>query len=169
MHIRWRFVGTPIYNLRTMPEPKFIPKPGQVDYTNIRYAPVVQAVVTIANKILLVQRSAELRLYPSYWNGISGFLDDNRSIEDKIKEELSEEIGIKPTSIKSIEVGQPILQEAPEYNKTWLVVPAKVEINNEKIKLNWENQKTQWIDPQKALQLNLMPGFDKVLNQIFTL
>ncbi|HEY4161329.1 MAG TPA: hypothetical protein VGM08_04680, partial [Candidatus Saccharimonadales bacterium] len=65
-----------------MAEPKFVPKPGQVDYTNIRYAPVINTVITNSGKVLLVQRSPGMRLYPGYWSGMSGFLDDNRSIEE---------------------------------------------------------------------------------------
>lgn len=72
-----------------MKEPKSTPKPGQVDYTNIRYAPVVNIVVTHAGKILLVQRSKNMRLYPGFWNGVSGFLDYAKSIWEKVREELS--------------------------------------------------------------------------------
>ena len=46
-----------------MAQPKFIPRPGQVDYTNIRYAPVVNTIVVHSGKVLLVQRSSEMRLY----------------------------------------------------------------------------------------------------------
>ena len=62
---------------------KFVPAPGQTDFTNIRFAPVINCVLKYKNKILLVQRSKELRLYPDYWNGISGFLDDDKSLNDK--------------------------------------------------------------------------------------
>ena len=75
-------------------EKKFTPKPGQVDYTNIRRAPVINCVLRYGDKILLVKRSAELRLYPNYWNGISGFLDDDRSVLEKVKDEIREETGI---------------------------------------------------------------------------
>ena len=37
-----------------MTERKFVAQPGQVDYTSIRYAPVVNAVVTNGGKVLLV-------------------------------------------------------------------------------------------------------------------
>ena len=46
-------------------------------------------------KYLVVERSMNMRLYPGYWNGISGFLDDNRSLEEKITDEIKEELGIE--------------------------------------------------------------------------
>lgn len=74
-------------------EIKFEPNKGQVDYTNIRYTPVINCVVRHNNMILIVQRNQKMRLYPNFWNGISGFLDDRRSIEEKVKDELREELG----------------------------------------------------------------------------
>lgn len=150
-----------------MSEPKFVPKPGQVDYTNIRYAPVMNIVVVKGDKVLLVQRSADMRLYPSYWNGISGFLDDHQSIEEKVREELREELGLGAKQIKSITRGQVLLQEAPEYRKTWLVVPVCVEAATESFTLDWEAQRAKWFTPAEAAQLDLLPGFIDVLAQFF--
>ena len=72
---------------------KFKPKPGQIDYTNARWAPVINCVVKYKDRILIVQRSSKLNFYPGYWNGISGFLDDKRSLEEKARDELKEEAG----------------------------------------------------------------------------
>lgn len=150
-----------------MSEPKFTPKAGQVDYTNIRYAPVVNTVVTKDGKVLLMQRSKELRLYPGYWNGVSGFLDDNRRIEDKVLEELSEELGLSKSDIVSLKRGTPILQEAEEYGKTWLVVPMLAVIKIEDFKLDWEASQAKWFEPRQIEKLKLLPGFKAVISQFF--
>jgi 8-oxo-dGTP pyrophosphatase MutT (NUDIX family) len=60
-------------------EPVFVRRPGQVDHTHIRYAPVLNAVVVCLGKVLLLQRSSGMRSYPNQWCGISGYLDDHRS------------------------------------------------------------------------------------------
>lgn len=150
-----------------MSEPKFIPKAGQVDYTNIRYAPVMNIVVIKNDKVLLVQRSSRMRLYPNFWNGISGFLDDQQSIEEKAHEELREELGLDATNIKKIVRGQVLLQEAPDYHKTWLVVPVCVQISTDDFKLDWEAQNAKWFTPPEAKKLNLLPGFIEVLAEFF--
>src|SRR3954451_18934060 len=72
----------------------FVPRPGQVDYTHIRYAPVLNAVVVCLGKVLLLQRSSAMRSYPNRWCGISGYLDDDRCVEDKARQEMLEEVGI---------------------------------------------------------------------------
>jgi 8-oxo-dGTP pyrophosphatase MutT (NUDIX family) len=148
-----------------MAERKFVPKAGQVDYSNIRYCPVVNTVVINDGQVLMVQRSADMRLYPDCWNGISGFLDDNRSIEAKVYEELEEELGIPKEHIISLERGQVLLQEAPNYHKTWLVVPVLAKVSTVEFKVNWEAQMAQWFEPKAIEKLDLLPGFADVLKQ----
>ena len=46
---------------------KFKPRPGQIDYTNIHWAPVINCVLKYQDKILVVKRSQELNFYPNYW------------------------------------------------------------------------------------------------------
>ncbi|SRR6266702_4409387 len=150
-----------------MTEPKFTPKPGQTDYTHIRYAPVINCVVVRAGQILLVQRSAGMRLYPNYWNGISGFLDDDKSIEEKAVEELAEELGIALKDIVSIKRGQVILQEAPDYSKTWLVVPVLAAVRTVNLQTDWEAVAAQWFAPAEVPKLDLLPGFINVFRQFF--
>lgn len=140
-----------------MAEPKFVPKPGQVDYTNIRYAPVINVVVTRGGRILLVKRSAELRLYPNHWNGISGFLDDASSIEEKVYEELREELGLGKDDVAEVTIARPFRQEAPEYHKTWFVVPVLAAVKTDKIKLDWEAAEAKWFNPNETKSLKLLP------------
>ena len=96
----------------------FVPKPGQTDYTHIRYAPVLNCVVQHGGKILLIRRSDSLRFYPGVWNGVSGFLDDAKSVEEKVLEEVQEELGIQKEQVKQIAFRTIFHREAPEMGKT---------------------------------------------------
>lgn len=151
---------------------KFKPKPGQVDYTNVRWAPIINCVVLCKDKILLVKRSKNLKFYPGRWNGISGFLDDKRSIEQKVKDELAEEIGIKEKDIISIKVGHVFDLDEPKYKKTWIVHPILVRmraskcLRANKIKLDWEAKEFKWIRPKEAEKFKLVPGFDRVIRSV---
>ncbi len=142
---------------------KFKPKPGQVDYTRARWAPVMNCVVRHGGKILLVQRSRKLNFYPGYWNGISGFLDDKRSLVEKVKDELREEVGIREKDIKHVRLGRILHQEAPRYRKTWIVHPVLVEVRAPRIRLDWEAERHQWVTVRQAPKLKLLPGFKTVL------
>lgn len=152
-----------------MSEKKFVPKSGQTDFTHIRWCPVINCVVQYGDKFLIVERSAELRLYPNHWNGISGFLDDDRSLEDKVGEELQEELGLENEHILSIRLGEIFHQDAPEYKKTWIVHPVLVEVDTDAIVLDWEARRYEWVTLQEMEGYKLLPGFDIVLEKVLNL
>jgi isopentenyldiphosphate isomerase len=149
-----------------MKKPTFKPKPGQVDYTNIRWAPVINCVLKYKNKLLVVRRSRDLHFYPGYWNGVSGFLDDKKSLSEKIMAELREELGIPKAKIKSIKLGEIFDQEEPKYKKTWIVHPVLVEVKTDKVRLDWEARSYKWLSLQEVKKLRLLPGFDEVLRRL---
>jgi len=153
----------------TMSEKKFIPKPGQVDFTHVRWVPVLNCVVMYKGRVLLVQRNKSMRLYPGYWNGISGFLDDNKSLTQKVQEELREELEISKKHILSIQLARILNQDAPKYKKTWIVHPVLVKVDTDKVKLDWEAQNYKWVKPSEAKKLDLLPGFEETLNEALNL
>lgn len=152
--------------MKTMAKPKFKARPGQVDYTNARWAPVINCVLRHKGKILIVQRSQKLNLYPGYWNGISGFLDDTKSLKEKVENELKEEAGLKKENIKKIILGEIFNQDEPFYKKTWIVHPVLVDVSTGKIKLDWEAEDYKWIKSEDTANFKLLPGFEKVLKNL---
>ena len=146
--------------------PQFKPRPDQVDFTNARYAPVINSVVQFKDKVLIVKRSEKLNFFPGYWNGVSGFLDDKKSIKEKIKEELFEEIGIAKKDFISVKMGNIFHQESPKYGKTWIVHPLLVEVTTDKIKLDFESSEYKWIDIVDVNKYKLLPGFDRVVEEV---
>jgi isopentenyldiphosphate isomerase len=145
---------------------KFKPKPGQVDYTRVRFAPVINCVLKYKNKILIVQRSKELNFYPGYWNGTSGFLDDKRTLYQKIEGEIKEELGVDRENILSIKLGNIFHQEEKKYKKTWIVHPVLVKVKTERVKLDWEAQDYKWVSKKEIKNYRLLPGFEKVLRNV---
>ncbi len=130
-----------------MSEPKFVPKPGQVDFTDIRYAPVLDVVVTRNGKILLAKRSADRRMFPDCWAAVAGFLDDSEDIETKAYEELSEELGIEKIDVAKLTRGQVIVREDPRYKKTYFIVPILADVTTDDFTLDWEASEAKWFMP----------------------
>jgi hypothetical protein len=100
--------------------------PPSVDYTHIRYAPVLERGRVCQGKVLLLQCSSGMRSYPNHWCGISGYLNDHRSVEDNVRQEMLEEVAITADRILSMQRGTVLLQEARDQSKSWLVVPLLV-------------------------------------------
>ncbi|MBI3442533.1 MAG: NUDIX domain-containing protein [Candidatus Sungbacteria bacterium] len=130
--------------------------------------PVVNCVVQYKDKILLVRRNERMKFYPGYWNGISGFLDDGKSVRENAKEEMREEAGIAEENIVSITEGKVFEQDEREYNKMWIVHPVLVEVKTDKVKLNWEAEEYRWVSVDEAKEFKLLPGFEKVLQILFS-
>jgi ADP-ribose pyrophosphatase YjhB (NUDIX family) len=144
-------------------EPTFIPKDGQVDFTDVRWCPVINCVLSFGDTVLLVRRSTTMRLYPGYWNGISGFLDDAKNLEEKVYEELSEELGLSPADIVSIKHCGVFNQEAAGIGKTWIVHAVRVEVKTIDVTLDWEASGHAWCTYPLAGDKELLPGFETVL------
>jgi ADP-ribose pyrophosphatase YjhB (NUDIX family) len=150
-----------------MTQKKFVPRENQVDFTNARYCPVINCVLEHEGKILLVKRSEDMNLYPGYWNGVSGFLDDKQDLEEKARHEIRDETGIKDSDIVSVKVGNILVQEAKNYGRTWIIFPILVKVKSDKVRLDWEASEYKWIKPKDAKKLKLLPGFDQVLASFF--
>ena len=146
---------------------EFHPKPGQIDFTHIKRVPVVNCVLRHEGKFLIVERSAEIRYYPEYWNGISGFLDDGRSIEEKLRAELNEELGLREQDVLSITQGEVFEYNDPRYNKTWIIHPVLVDVRTSEIRLDWEAKDFRWVTLEEAKEYNIVPGFERVLSILF--
>jgi len=139
---------------------------NQVDFTDIRYAPVVNIVVQNTDgDILIVQRSSDVDFYSGYWNGIGGFLDDDRDFDEKIIAELNEERGITADQIRSIELGSIFHDEAPEYNKTWIIHPVRVRITGDVGGIDGEADSFEWVAPDQVRQYDVIPSFRTVLEK----
>lgn len=147
---------------------KFRPKPGQVDFTHARWAPVINCVVKHKDKILMVKRSKDLKLYPNLWNGIGGFLDDKKSLEEKVQEELKEELGIRANDIISIRMGGIFHSDDPKYGKTWIIHPVLVKVRTDKITLDWEAQEYRWVTLSEVKKLKVVKGFGIVVEELFS-
>ena len=144
----------------------FKPKKGQIDFTHARWAPVINCVLKYKDRLLVVQRSEKLNFYPGYWNGISGFLDDHQSLNQKVFDELREELKMLKSEIKEIKLGEIFDQEEPKYKKTWVVHPVLVEVKTDKVSLDWEAKNYKWLTLQEIKKLKLLPGFDEVLKRL---
>ncbi len=149
-----------------MKQPIFKSKQGQIDYTHARFAPVINCILKYKNTILVVRRSMELDFYPGCWNGVSGFLDDQKSLNEKVLEELREELRMPKSKIKRIRLGEIFDQEEPKYKKTWIVHPVLVEVATDEIALDWEAESHKWLTLQEVRKLDLLPGFDEVLKRL---
>jgi 8-oxo-dGTP pyrophosphatase MutT (NUDIX family) len=145
--------------------PKF--PDGRINYTNSNICLVLTIFIICHDKILLLKRSDKVGTYKNKWNTITGYIDENKPLKDKINEEIEEEIGINKKNILSYEIGKSFEFDDKKLNKKWIVTPAKVKLKKFPIiKLNWEHTEYKWIFPSDLIKYNIVPKLDFSLKYI---
>jgi ADP-ribose pyrophosphatase YjhB (NUDIX family) len=136
------------------------------DYTHAHSAPVIVIFVKYRDKFLLVKRSEKMLTYKGLWSCLAGFVDDEKTMEEKVRFEIVEELGLKETDIKEIKQGDTYLFVDEELNREWIRHLFLVEITNPNIKLSWEHTEMLWVLPEDATKNETTPGFKEDLEKI---
>ncbi len=145
--------------------PKF--SDGRIDYSNSNEAPVLTCFVKYGNKLLLLKRSDKVRVYQGLWNSVAGYLDEKRSLKEKVLEELYEELKINTHLIRKMKIGKAYELIDQKAQKTWIIFPVLVELKQKpKIKLDWEHTSYKWIKIDDLKKFKVVPGLDKTLAQV---
>lgn len=138
---------------------------GRIDYSHSSQAPVIMCFIQFDDEILLLKRSNKVANYQGKWNGVGGFLDEVKPIEEKVIEEITEELAINPANIARIKLGRLHKLTDPSISKTWLIQPVLVTTKSKpNIKLDWEHTDYKWVKPQEIKNYDIVPGLDKSLN-----
>ncbi|RLI72296.1 hypothetical protein DRO97_09015 [Archaeoglobales archaeon] len=146
--------------------PKF--PDGRINYSNSDVAPVITIFIKYNDEILLLKRSDKVRTYKGKWNTVAGYLDELKSIKEKVLEELREEVGIMEDVVSSIKFGKSYKFVDEEINKTWIVFPVLVELKEKvEVKLDWEHTEFKWIKKEELGNFDIVPNLDKSLESVW--
>ncbi len=145
--------------------PKF--PDGRIDYSSSDKAPVLNCFVKHKDKILLLRRSDKVSNYQGLWNTVVGYLDEFKSLKEKAREELQEELGITVDMIEKIKIGESYEFDDKNIGKIWIIFPVLVELRREPvIKLDWEHTEYQWINPVNLKKFDIVPNLEETLSKI---
>lgn len=135
-------------------------KDGRIDYTHAKTSPAVLCFVMHQGRLLLVKRSDKVLAYGGKWHGIGGFLDDpQKSLMQKIHEELNEELGVQEKDIDHVVTGKMLRVDDPFLKRTWELCLALVELKTKPpIRLDWEHTAYRWISPEELSSYDTVPG-----------
>jgi ADP-ribose pyrophosphatase YjhB (NUDIX family) len=139
------------------------------DYKNARSAPVIVIFVKYRDKFILVKRSPKMLTYQGLWSCLAGFVDDEKTMEEKVTFEIEEELGLKATDIKEIKRGDTYLFVDKDLDREWIRHIFLVEITNPNVKLSWEHSELVWVTPEEATTYETTPGFNEDLKKILKL
>jgi ADP-ribose pyrophosphatase YjhB (NUDIX family) len=135
------------------------------DYTHAKSAPVIVIFVKYRDKFLLVKRSEKMLTYQNLWSCLAGFVDEEKTMEEKVVFEIEEELGLKREDIKEIKKGDTYLFVDENLDREWIRHMYLVEITNPNIKLSWEHSELVWITSDEAEGYETTPGLKEDLKK----
>lgn len=148
-----------VYESLTKGLPRF--DDGRINFHGVRKAPVLNVVVYYNGEILIVKRSDKVSAYQGLWNGISGFIDEPKSIEDFAVQELFEELSLDTKSIEMIKVADPYEVDDKDIDRVWVVYPVLVKLNKKpNVVLDWEHTEFAWIKSEELKDYDHVKDFD---------
>lgn len=149
---------------------KVLPKfpDGRINYSESDKAPVITVFVMHNDDLLLLKRSDNVSTYEGKWNVVAGFLDDFKPVEEKVFEELKEELDIDKTVIKDINFGKQHEVKDNDIGKIWVVQPVLVKLKEKpEVKLDWEHDECTWIKKDELNRFDVVPGLEKGFENLF--
>jgi 8-oxo-dGTP diphosphatase len=133
----------------------------RIDYTVSDIALVLTCFVALDGKILILKRSDKVGTYRGMWNSVAGYIDEAVPLEEKIYEELREELGITAESVSGIVIGRTYEFHDEDLSKTWIIVPCLATLKTEpRIVLDWEHTDYRWIEPSSLKEYEIVPNLD---------
>ena len=133
-----------------------------MSYTNI-----VTSFLQNNSKILLLKRSDRVKSMKGLWAGVSGIIENNEIPIDRAKIEIWEETGIEEVQVVLLKSVQEMRVRSPQYkNHEWNIFPFLFQVDNPKIKLNWENSEYRWIDPAEITNYETVQRLENILSNL---
>ena len=119
------------------------------------------------SKILLLKRSDKVKSMKGLWAGVSGIIENNEIPINRAKIEIWEETGIEETQITLLKSVKEMRVRSSQYkNHEWNIFPFLFQVDNPKIKLNWENSEYRWIDHAEITNYETVPNLDNILSNL---
>ena len=127
----------------------------------------VTGFIESGGKILIVQRSNRVSTYPGKWAGISGSLDKGKTADEQAWLEIAEETGLSGDDIRLVKKGEPLVFNDDDIGVRKVVYPYLFHIEDrEKIRLDWEHIRSEWIDPADIGSYDTMPMLKESLERV---
>ncbi len=128
---------------------------------------VVTCFLTRGSKILVLRRSDKVGTYPGLWAGVSGFVEGEEDPGDRAWLEIQEETGIEAERLELLKRGEALSVQDPGLARQWIVHPFLFRIaEGVRVRLDWEHEAFQWIDPGDLGSLDTVPDLVEAYNRV---
>lgn len=128
---------------------------------------IVTSFLTNDERFLILKRSQNVKSMKGLWGGISGVIEGKEDPLHRAKIEIFEETGIEEKRIDLVKTAKELQVRSEQYsNHQWTIFPFLFNVEETKIKLNWENSDYKWISPDEMSRYQTVPNLDEVLARL---
>lgn len=113
-------------------------------------------------KILLLKRSDKVGTFRGKWAGVSGFIEDENSLEAALRE-IKEETGVDSKYLELLKIGIPFDINDTVNDTIWSINPFLFLFKGEEITIDWEHDTFEWIYPNEMDNYEVVTNLKKTL------
>lgn len=113
-------------------------------------------------KVLLLKRSDKVGSFRGKWAGISGFIEDESSLEAALRE-IKEETDVDSKYLELLKIGTPFDIEDKINDTIWSINPFLFLYNGSKIKIDWEHDTFTWASPSEIDRYDTVTNLKETL------
>lgn len=125
---------------------------------------VVTCFLESEGRILILRRSRQLGNYQGRWAGASGYIES--TADEQALTEIKEETGLRNDEIQLVKKGKLLPIEDEELGVKWVVHPYLFNIKDrDKLKIDWEHNKTRWINPKEIDNHQTVPKLKETVER----
>jgi translation initiation factor 2B subunit (eIF-2B alpha/beta/delta family)/ADP-ribose pyrophosphatase YjhB (NUDIX family) len=104
--------------------------------------------------------------YQGKWAGVSGFLEEGEDPLQRARIEIEEEVALKPAQAIIVRSGDSLRALDEEKDTVWIVHPFLFDVLDQKVRLDWENSESKWIDPDELSSFDTVPRLKEVFERV---
>jgi 8-oxo-dGTP pyrophosphatase MutT (NUDIX family) len=120
-------------------------------------------------KLLILKRSDKVRTYKGLWGGVAGYVEKNEKPLETAFKEIKEEVSLDENDVTLIEEFKPFeitdFYEDNRYDWNIFVFLFKC-LKKEKIQIDWEHTRYEWIPPSKIHEYDTAPHLKETVSKI---
>lgn len=113
-------------------------------------------------KVLILKRSDKVGSFKGKWAGISGFIEDENSLEAALRE-IKEETGIDSKYLELLKIGVPFDINDAVNDTIWSINPFLFLFKGRKINIDWEHDTFEWVYPKEIENYDTVTNLKKTL------
>ena len=127
---------------------------------------VVTSFLMYENKILILRRSDKVLTKKHKCAGISGYIEYNERILKRAYKEINEETGLSSNEIEIIKTSEQLEIIDEELDTLWIIYPHLFKTTRTNVKLDWEHDQYQWIEPTEITNYEGVPMLRETLQNV---